>query len=254
MILRGDHRGDFLGAAGFSTSQGSDDGRSAVTGEIPPALPQLRQPRGGPRRRAQFRHRHLPDPRRHPRSQPQPVRRHRHLHAPAGHRHRRRRIDGARSRGPVRPAPPGPGVPRAAPDRPEHAAAQADARRSGDGPAAVPRALRGRRVPGVPLHRLRPVLRPGLPCRHASRVHRLPAVGARPRRVRVLPHRSRGRVVRPLQALRLLPDLLGDVQQVPAPDPHADPQPAPGPADLRAVPLARQVLGRAARDARPLRL
>ena len=49
-----------------------------------------------------------------------------------------------------------------------------------------------------------------------------------------------------LQALRRVPGLLRDLQQVPAPDPHADPQPAPGAGDLRAVPLAGQVLRRAA--------
>ena len=64
---------------------------------------------------------------------------------------------------------------------------------------------------------------------------------ARPGLLRGMPYRQGRRMVCPLQAVRRLPGLCHAGQQVSAPHPHADQEPAPGPGNLRAMPLAREV-------------
>src|SRR2546421_276166 len=68
------------------------------------------------------------------------------------------------------------------------------------------------------------------------------------------PRRPRRELVRPLEALRRLPALCRADEQVPPPHRDTGEEPPPGPADLRAVPLAGEVLGRAAQGLQPLRL
>ena len=65
--------------------------------------------------------------------------------------------------------------------------------------------------------------------------------------VRRLPHRPGRTVVCEIQALGQLPGHRGDVQPLPAAHSHSGPQPAPGEGNLRAVPLAGEVLGRQVR-------
>ena len=76
----------------------------------------------------------------------------------------------------------------------------------------------------------------------------------RPGRLRRLPHRPRRRLVREVQALRLLAGHLASTFDLyPTPDPDAGAQPAPGARHLRAVPLADQVRRRPAGGQDPLR-
>ena len=56
-----------------------------------------------------------------------------------------------------------------------------------------------------------------------------------------VPHRSRRRLVRAQQALRRRPGVRGHLQHLPAPHPHAGPQPAPRARNLRSLPLAAEV-------------
>ena len=101
------------------------------------------------------------------------------------------------------------------------------------------RHLQGRRGDGVD-----PVLRRRLPHRHGARVHDLQALAPRAGEVRGVPHRRGGGLVRQVEALRLVAARLRHLRPLPTADRGPRPQPAPGPRDLRAVPLAEQVRGR----------
>ena len=65
---------------------------------------------------------------------------------------------------------------------------------------------------------------------------------------------ARSRMVRPLQALRFLSGVRRPHQQIPAPHPEPRREPAAGPGDVRAMPLAGEILRRAIEGLRPLRL
>ena len=101
------------------------------------------------------------------------------------------------------------------------------------------RHLQGRRGDGLDA-----VLRAGLPLGDAPRVHDLPALPARPRALRRVPHRPGGGLVREVEAVGLVAARLGDVRPVSPAHPRPRPQPAARARDLRAVPLAAEVRGR----------
>ena len=69
----------------------------------------------------------------------------------------------------------------------------------------------------------------------------LPALAACARRLRGMSHRHRRDLVCALEDLRHLPGVCGHVQQISAPHPHADQEPAPRPGNLRAMPLAAEI-------------
>ena len=102
----------------------------------------------------------------------------------------------------------------------------------------LPRPLRHGQLRRLPSQRIGRVLRRHLPRGDGARVHDLPEQPARPRRLRAVPRRRGRRLVRQVEALRCLPDLLRRGEQVPAPDSDPGAQPAPGAGNLRAVPLA----------------
>ena len=93
-----------------------------------------------------------------------------------------------------------------------------------------------------------------LPRGDETGVHRVQALAPRARRLRRLPRRRGGHLVREVEAFRRLSGLLDGAQQVPAPDPVACRKPATGARDLRAVPLAGEVLRRAAEGLLALRI
>ena len=101
---------------------------------------------------------------------------------------------------------------------------------------------RGRELPNLPVQRIGAVLRRGLPYGDGARVHDLPARVPRAGRLRRMPHRLGRRLVRQGQDQRHLPGLRGPLQQVRTPDPDAGEEPAAGPGDLPAVPLAGEIL------------
>ena len=99
--------------------------------------------------------------------------------------------------------------------------------------------LQGRRGDGLDA-----VLRDGLPQGDAPGVHDLPALAARAGEVRGVPHRRGRRLVRQVEAVRLLAARVRGLQPLPAADRRPRPQPAARARDLRAVPLAAEVRGR----------
>src|SRR6266571_2934433 len=108
-----------------------------------------------------------------------------------------------------------------------------------DGPER--RDLQHRFLQGGRAHGLGPVLRLDLSQRDDARVLRLPRLAPLAGGLRPVPHRARGVVVRPLEALRDPPTLRGRPGNAFASDPLPREAPATGAGDVRAVPLAAEV-------------
>ena len=102
----------------------------------------------------------------------------------------------------------------------------------------IHRDWRGRQLSGLSFHRVGDFLRHDLPQGYGTGAHGLSAITSRACGLRRVPCRLWRRLVCQVEAVRSLSGLRDAGQQVSATDSHADPQPATGARDLRAVSLA----------------